>query len=239
MTLSKSIFTVLVILSLISCTNEEDMEMKNEVSEEEAVVLIESSLQKSTGGLNEMTNTFSKELTTNITLNELCDTLYEASSNYYYNEAPILADYKIDWSYMMACNGFNVLQMVDFEAGSVGSYSTSRINSNDVTNTAITISGLQPSASSLVFSGFFNREGTQSISTNLKTRSLSSKFNVDLVNVLIDKSNYSISSGGGTFVLSGLSQNIPFSFNGTIVFNGNGSVKLTVNENDYEININE
>lgn len=186
-----------------------------------------------------MTSTFSEELTTNITLNELCGTLYEASFNYNYNEAPILADYAIDWSYMMACNGFNVPQMVDFEAGSVGSYSTSRINSSDVTNTAIAISGLQPSTSSLLFNGFFNREGTQSITTNLKTRSLSSKFNVYLADVLIDKSNYSISSGGGTFVLSGLSQNIPFSFNGSIVFNGNGSVTLTVNENDYEININE
>ena len=239
MTLSKSIVTAIVILSLISCTNEEDMEIENVVSEEEAVVLIESSLQKSTGGLNEMTNTFSEELTTDITLNELCGTLYKASFNYNYNEAPILADYEIDWSYMMACNGFNVPQMVEFEASSVGSYSTSRINSNDVTNTVIAISGLQPSASSLLFSGFFNREGTQSITTNLKTRSLSSKFNVDLVDVLINKSNYNISSGGGTFVLSGLSENIPFSFNGTIVFNGNGSVSLTVNENDYEININE
>ena len=79
MTLSKSIVTAIVIQSLISCTNEEDMEIKNVVSEEEAVVLIESSLQKSTGGLNEMTNTFSEELTTDITLNELCGTLYEAS----------------------------------------------------------------------------------------------------------------------------------------------------------------
>ena len=239
MTLSKSIVAAFVILSLVSCANEEDMEIKNVVSEEEAVVLIESSLQKSTGGLNEMTNTFSEELTTDITLNELCGTLYEASFNYNYNEAPILADYEIDWSYMMACNGLNVPQMVEFEASSVGSYSTSRINSNDVTNTVIAISGLQPSASSLLFSGFFNREGTQSITTNLNTRSLSSKFNADLVNVLIDKSNYSISSGGGTFILSGLSENIPFSFYGTIVFNGNGSVSLTVNENNYEININE
>ena len=179
MTLLKSIVAAFVILSLVSCANEEEMEIKNVVSEEEA------------------------------------------------------------WSYMMACNGLNVPQMVEFEASSVGSYSTSRINSNDVTNTVIAISGLQPSASSLLFSGFFNREGTQSITTNLNTRSLSSKFNADLVNVLIDKSNYSISSGGGTFVLSGLSENIPFSFYGTIVFNGNGSVSLTVNENNYEININE
>ncbi|EPR67062.1 hypothetical protein [Cyclobacterium qasimii] len=239
MTLSKSIFTAIAIFSLISCTKEEDMEIKNEVSEEEVIVVIESSLQKSTGGLNEMTNTFSKELTTNITLNELCGNLYENSYNYNYNETPILADYDIDWSYMMACNSFNVPQMVAFEANSVGSYSTSRINSNDISIIDIDISGLQPSASTLLFSGIFNREGTQSITTNLKTRSLTSTFNVDLVDVVIDKSNYIISSGSGTFILSGLSQNIPFSFNGTIVFNGNGSVTLTVNENDYEININE
>lgn len=46
MTLSKSIVAAIVILSLISCTNEEDMEIKNEVSEEEAVELIESSCKK-------------------------------------------------------------------------------------------------------------------------------------------------------------------------------------------------
>jgi hypothetical protein len=63
MTISKSIKTLFfassMVLSLSSCSNDDDAITANTLTEEEAVELIEASLQKSTGGLNQTTEAYS------------------------------------------------------------------------------------------------------------------------------------------------------------------------------------
>ncbi|MDP5082237.1 MAG: hypothetical protein NWP87_06225 [Winogradskyella sp.] len=242
MTLSKSNLKVILlsitICYLTSCSKDNSPIVFSEVTEEEAAELIETSLQKSTGGLNEITKTYSEELTTDITLNESCDTAYEESFTYSYNTNSIQADYLTNWSYEMTCTDLDVPESVVFEASSAGNYTTTRIVSEDTMQTSASISGLQPSSQTLIFNGSFKREGAQEITINLNTRSLSSSLKVDFTNLIVDKSTYAITSGTGTASLMGINQNNSFSFEGTVVFNGNGSATLTLNGNSYQIDIN-
>lgn len=242
MNLSKSNLKVILLLIttfyLTSCSKDNQPIVFNEVTEEDAVELIEASLQKSTGGLNETTKTYSEELATDITLNESCDTAYEESFTYSYNANSIQADYLTNWSYQMTCTDLDVPQSAVFEASSTGNYTTTRIVSEDAMETSARISGLQPSSLTLIFSGSFKREGAQKITTNFNIRNLSSSLRVDFTDLIVDKSTYAIISGTGTASLTGVNQNNSFLFEGSVVFNGNGSATLTINGNSYEININ-
>ena len=65
-------------LGLTSCSNDDEtITNPDNLTEAEAVEIVSSSLQKSTGGVTETSKSYSEELTVDITLNELCDTLYQ------------------------------------------------------------------------------------------------------------------------------------------------------------------
>jgi len=243
MTISKSIKTlsylVITVFSLTSCTNDDDSIASETLTEEEAVELVEASLQKNTGGLNETTKTYSEDLTTDITLNEVCGILYEETFPYTYNGNFITANYIIVWSYQMSCNTLNIPETAEFNATSSGVYTTRRIESNDVSQSSLSVSGLQPTSDTYLFNGNFKREGNQQITLNQNTRSVNSTVSLEITNLTVDKENYEIISGNGTVELTGsTNQGNSFSFEGSIIFNGNGSATLTINGNGYEININ-
>lgn len=243
MTITESIktlfFLTITTFFLTSCSKDDDTITSTEITDEEAVELVEASLQKSTGGLNETTKSYSEELTTDITLNELCDTLYEETFPYTFNGNFIEAEYNIDWSYQMNCNNLNIPETVEFDATSSGTYTTQRIESNDSSQASFNISGLQPTADAYVFNGNFKRDGNQKITINQKTKSINSALSIEITDITVEKVAYEIISGNGLLNLTGTTnEGNSFSFEGSIIFNGNGAATLTLNGNTYEISLN-
>jgi hypothetical protein len=242
MKISKSITTLLcgtlIVFGLTSCAKDDDTLTPDKLTDEEVVELVEASLQKSTGGLNQTTAMYSEELTTNITLNELCGSLYQETFPYSINDAYIQAEYIFDGSYQINCTSLNIPETVELNVVTTGTYSTRRIESNDVSQTSFTISGLEFASDAYLFNGNFIKEGNQQITMNQKTRSVYSAVYVELTNLAVDKVNYQIISGNATLTLTGNTNQInSFSFEGTIIFNGNRTATLTLSGNAYEINL--
>ncbi|WP_456437027.1 hypothetical protein [Psychroserpens sp.] len=243
MKITKSLLIGLITLNMIivstSCSTNDDNLITpetEELSEDEAVELIESSLQKSTGGLNDNAKSFSENLITDITINEDCSVIYNDTFVINYEESVIQASYTVDWSYEMTCNNFGVPESVVFSSSTDGNYSTQHIVSNDNSMSYFEITGLQPSAETMVLNGNYERIGMQEL-TVINTRTVTSNLTVDLTNIVIAKNSSSITSGTATLTLAGTSQNASFSFEGSLVFNGDETATLTINENTYVINI--
>jgi len=224
-------------LFTLSCSsNDDDIDTTSNITEAEAIEIIETSLQKSTVGINETTEKFSEELTTNITINLECGTLYDDTFVTSYDGVNVQSSYTVDWSYEMSCNNLNIPQSVVFAFATDGNYSSTRIISTDSSNGNLEISGLQPTATEMILNGNFYRDGMQ-ILTVINERAVNSNLEIELANIVIDKETNSIVSGTGTVLLSGTTQNRNFTFQGSIVFNGNGSATIMLNGNTYEINL--
>jgi hypothetical protein len=239
MKLTKLFLGVLIssVFALSSCTNNDDSnETTESITDQEAVALIESSLQKSTTGLNDTTEKFSEELTTNITINLNCDEQYDNTFVTNYEGENLQANYTVDWSYIMTCNQVSIPQSVEFSFATDGNYTTQHINSNDTSAGFLEINGLQPTETQLTINGDFVRQGMQ-VLTVINERAVTSKLEVTLLNTIVEKETNTIVSGSGTIVLTGTSQNRDFSFDGSITFNGNGLATLTINGNSYQINL--
>ena len=222
-----------------SCSENDDNTVTpetTELSEEEAVELIESSLQKSTGGFNDTSKTFSESLTTDITINEDCSVIYNDTYVVNYNESIVQASYTVDWSYEMTCNSIGIPQSVEFSSSTDGNYTTQHIISDDNSTSYFEILGLQPSSETMVLNGNYERNGMQEL-TIVNTRSVTSILTLSLTDIVIDKSTSTITSGTASLTLTGTSQNASFLFEGSLIFNGNETATLIINENTYVINI--
>ncbi len=229
------------LLGTTSCEKDESIvleSLETEVTEEEAVEIIEASLQAETSGLAETTKTTTEELDSDIEFDLNCDTLIEKSYPFNFESNNVQANFNVNWSYEIACNGAGVPQTAEFSSQTNGSYTTPRINSNDSSTGQFSISGLQPTATAFLMSGSYSREGTQTISFNERNRNITSNLSANLTNLLIDKSDYRIDAGEGAVQLTVINLENTINFQGSIVFNGNGEATLTINGNPYIIVIN-
>jgi hypothetical protein len=139
----------------------------------------------------------------------------------------------------MSCTDLDTPETAEFNATSSGTYSTQKIESSDASQTSFSILGLESTSENYVFNGNFKRDGNQQITINQNTRSLNSAVYLEIVNLNVDKVNYEIISGSGTLTLTGkANQGNSFSFEGTLIFNGNETATLTLNGTSYEINLN-
>lgn len=243
MKISKLFLIALISLNLIivttSCNKDDDNTVTPEttaLSEEESVELIESSLRKSTGGFNDTSKTFSESLTTDIIINEDCSMIYDDTYVISYDENIVQASYTVDWSYEMTCNTIGIPQSVTFSSSTDGNYNTQHIISEDNSTSYFEITGLQPSSETMVLNGDYERNGMQ-VLTIINTRSMTSVLTVNLTDVIIDKSTSTITSGTASLILTGTSQNASFSIEGNLIFNGDDTATLIINENTYVINI--
>lgn len=227
-------------LGLTSCSNDDEtITNPDNLTETEAVEIVSSSLQKSTGGVTETSKSYSEELTVDITLNELCDTLYEENFSFTSDNDIISANYDVNWAYQLSCNNFNIPQSAVFNSNSTGAYRTTRVSSSDANEASFSVTGLQPSADNYVFTGDFRRNGSQDITTNNFTKSVTSVVVIQITELTIDKVDYSIISGTGVASLTGQTgQGNSFAFEGSVTFNNDNTATLVIGGNMYTIDLN-
>lgn len=102
---------------------------------------------------------------------------------------------------------------------------------------SFTLAGLTPAATAYVLNGTFLRSGSFTSKTDTAKHG-NSNLSVTVQNINFRKPGRTIASGTATFSLTG---SVPkkgnFSFTGTLVFNGDGTAKLTVNGSVYTVNL--
>lgn len=224
--------TFLIACLNMSCQKEESLDM----TEAEAVEIIETSLQKNSGGMVESTEAYTEKLV-NDTVQANCSTFYQDSFDFAYESGFVEANYAVCWSFEFSCSPLNVPQSAQFDVVSSGSYQTNRLNSNDNIIANLTATGLNPGSAGVIYNGNFDRSGQQQINMNLNNRNLSSTVNINIQDLYVSKSNYQIQSGTAQVELTGTDQNNNFSYSGSLVFTGSGNATLYLNSNSYSIDL--
>lgn len=234
---SKILLAIVSGLFIVSCSKDDDT-ITQTITEEEAVEIAEASLAKQSAGLTETTYEYTKSYEQEISLNLQCNQQATDSYNVTFNNSIIQAAYNYNWNYTVTCNGLNIPQSATFNSSGNGTYTTSRIASNDTSTLTATVTGLQPTSTTMNFNATFEREGTKQLTTNQTTRTANTDFNATLVDLIVGKSDYRIDSGNGMFSLTGSTNQGNFSYEGTIIFNGDNTAIITLNGNQYTINLN-
>lgn len=217
-----------------SCTADVDL---SELSEGDAVEIIDAALQRNAGGLTTNLEDITEPLVLAITSGEICDSTYTKTISDDYQGTIIQASYSSLLTYELMCNQFDIPKTATVFSTTESMYKSNRIESDDNSSFSGNASGLELMASSIELTGNYTKTGNQELNFS-EQKSISSVFTSDLSTLQINKQSYKIESGSGTFSLTGTNQNIPFSFTGDIIFNGEGSATLIINGTTYEIDIN-
>lgn len=239
---TKIITAALFLMTLfftVSCSeNDDEIVQQQALSDEEIVTLVETSLQKSTAGFDSEIEELSQRSIDEFTIDLDCGTIYQDSFERNYNGATVTASYDVDWTYQMACNNIGIPQSLSFSSSSTGTYSTETITSTDISTSSLELVGLQPTSDVLTLSGSFDREGSQELSV-LQNRQINTALKIDFMDVVISKELNQVQSGNATIELTGIvTGGQSFSFTGDIVFTGNRTATLTINGNEYQIDLN-
>ncbi|QES88096.1 hypothetical protein [Rhizosphaericola mali] len=116
------------------------------------------------------------------------------------------------------------------------SYSSTKMSSSDSANGSLIVTQLQPTYSSYIFNGSYERKGTQQSNVNLQ-RAITSDIQFTITSLTVDKTTNTILSGVASVSFVGSTSGGSSSTRGaTLTFNGNGQATLVLdNGNSYSI----
>lgn len=237
-------FSFILLMSIsalsISCDRENSrLDDLNNVSEEEAVEIIQESLVSDVYGINIQTvDALSVESETSAKTLNACGVLNERSfTRNGTTSSNITFDHDIEYTFRLICeNEAPILYTIDFS--STGMYSAPRMDSNDTIKYDASLANIGDAEGPFIYTGAFTREGTQTTRIAGNTKDFNSVLAIETTNMAIDKQTRTISSGDSTFSLTGTTgAGIAFSYKGQVVYLGNGAARVEINGNTYTINL--
>jgi hypothetical protein len=117
-----------------------------------------------------------------------------------------------------------------------GNFDGPRLSSTDSGTAQFTIAGLTTNATSWVVNGEYKRAGSFTSKTGDKTTG-NSNIDIKVTNLMLTKPSGHIAGGTGIIGISVVTSKGTYSFNGTVVFNGDGTANLTVNNTVYVVDL--
>lgn len=153
-----------------------------------------------------------------------------------YRKGSLTGGYIWDYTFHFSW-AYGSVNSVIFTYDMKGSYDTPRLGSSDSSDASWTVTGLLPRDSSLVINGTYERKGSQ-VSKVRNKRSLTTNTVISLKDMTIGKVSKRITGGTADCSISGsVSDGKTFSFTGKVVFHGNQTATLTINDSVYELNL--
>jgi hypothetical protein len=117
-----------------------------------------------------------------------------------------------------------------------GNFDGPRLTSSDSGTAQFTIAGLTTNATSWVVNGEYKRAGSFTSKVGDKTTG-TSNIDIKATNLTLTKPTGHIAGGTGVIGISVVTSKGTYSFNGTVVFNGDGTANLTVNNTVYVVDL--
>lgn len=242
--LSLAIYCALIATSLSFSGCKKESSSANNLTADDAADAVAYATSGSTGGLSaQIASTASYSSSQGVyktdngnSVTLTCGVPFDTAIAYIYTGATA-ANYSSQWTYLLTCNG-QVPQSLSLTGSYTGSYDAPRISSSNSGNRSWTLSGLNLNTSTpYTFNGTFTRTGTHT--SKVRNRyTYTVDMTITVTNLTVSKTTYQITGGTGTVVMTGnVSNGNSYSFNGNIVFNGNGSATLTINGNTYSITL--
>lgn len=208
------------------------------VTVKDATAVLQGALSKNAQGLvMEISDAAAKTQNAVRNLSSNCGASFDTTSIRTLNNAYVNATYTSNWAWSLSCNRLQIPQSFTFTRSAQGAYNSSKISSDDSSNGNWTVGNLV-TGTAWTFGGTYTRSGSQ-VSSIKSPHSFTSELTVNASNIMVNKSNTRIESGTASFKLTG-SNNAgeTFTFEGNIVFNGNGTATVTINGQTFEIPLN-
>lgn len=231
------LLVVLVCVAMISCSDTVSTDVES-LTVDEAIDIIESSLSEESAGLLETVKEYTEVFMEEFSIDPQCNATTTDSYSFMQNGSLVQAEYNFNWENTITCNGLSIPQSASFLSSGAGTYRTQRIASEDSSRFSTDISGLQPAASAIEFSGNYTRLGSQEITINQTVKNVETDLRIDLSDLVLTKSENQLTSGSGEFTLVGEANGEPFSIVGTIVFNDDRTATVSINGDEYRIDFN-
>ncbi len=230
--------TIAFVGSLTACEQNEDDSAS--LSNEEVAIVIQGALATGTQGVSaEVSDVIglSQQYAQKSLTNEYCGQSFDSTVVRSINKPSVTASYTKTWYWKLNCNNLRVPTSLDFEGTSNGVYETARMTSDDNASTDWTISNLI-TGSAYTLNGTYVRDGSQTSQVRNRN-SFTSQVNINIQSLNVNKNTLLIDSGTATFTLTGSGSNgQTFSYQGSIVFNGNGTATITINGETFEVDLN-
>lgn len=142
-----------------------------------------------------------------------------ASYNYVFN---------MDW--LVTCNNLSIPQSAQVNIVGNGNFNTQRWTGNDVTAGSLNFTGLNLQSTEYTVNGTYSLEGDVTGALRRVSPTLNCVTELELVNLKVNKSTLKITGGNGTAtVIATAGNGETKTLNATLVFNGDGTVTVTVN----------
>ncbi len=225
--------TLLLCASLFLVSCRENIGENLDITADDVAEIVEVALDQLEDHLTEL----SADLE-DLTLEELCDSVYTDQVSLSRSNGPRQASLDLSWTFDLVCGGtFELPQSATLDFSSAGTYNTPRLDSEDSTQFLGEVAGLQLQSPDYIWEGDFLRSGKEDITINGQTAALTTDMDISVVNVTIPKQSPEVSSGSGTYSITVDQNGTITTYSGTITFNGGGSATIVVNGTSYTVSI--
>jgi hypothetical protein len=244
---------LLLLLGAISCKKTDSSTTDTSVTTDQAADIAAGSLSVNSNGLASVSDDISANAQTMASVNtgsqsvnstglasvhQACgSTVTDSVSRQSPAGATAIFNYFFKYSRTLNCNvagqSDNLVNSLIYH----GSFDGPNLSSSNSGNAAVTIAGLTTTATHFVVNGQYKRIGSFQSKVGNKN---SGQDTVSIVatNITLTKPDRKISGGTATIAVSGVtSKHGSFKYNGTIVFNGDGTATLTINGAAYAIDM--
>ncbi len=244
MKLFKLTLLPLALLLCFACESEEDVSLSTEtMSTEEAAEIVSSSLADNSAGLNKMVSDMARTTESSLSSEmesqpNVCgyemDTIFSATNP---SGTAGTYSYEFTYAYEIQCRNNGIPENLVVESNYQGSYDGPRLLTENAGVASLIISGFPLNEPAYVIEGNYDRSGSFQSRVRNMTES-NSTIAFDLIRITYSKQAEEISEGTASLTLSGTLKNgEPYSYTGSLSFEGNGTAILTINGETYTIDI--
>ena len=243
---------ILLMLGAFSCKKDNNASTSSSVTTDQVADIAAGSLAENSGGLATVTddiavNAQGLNSANGLTINsnglatssyhQECGTTLTDSVTRSLTLDSVTVNYFFKYSHTLNCNASsqpdNLVNVLNYH----GSFDGPRLTSTNTGSSTFTIAGLTTNATNFVVNGEYKRTGSFQSKVGDKATGNS---NVDIVvtNLKLSKPDRKKVSGSATIAITGTNaKGTSFSYNGTLVFNGDGTAALTINGTAYTVNL--
>ncbi|MEZ4918906.1 MAG: hypothetical protein R2792_07325 [Saprospiraceae bacterium] len=220
--------------SLSSCRKNAD-EVKEIITESEAAEIVEAAVSERTAGAALSTEEMARMAGSTLDqCNQPGDTSFAFSNDY----AGASYAYQLGLDWLLSCSDLDVPQQLQFDMTGSGTFASVKWDGTQSSTGTLLLTGLDFQSAAYTLNGDYDYVGEITGDLRLVDPSLDCTIEINLVDLQLDKDTYDITTGSGSIVLTvsngrGQTQTL----NGQLVFNGDGTATVTINNLSYTFDL--
>ncbi len=230
----------IIILSVLFSCKKDEITNSNNLTNDEAAEITASSLSSGNAGSSEQFEDAAKfsEDIINDTISQKASAVYDTTFSVLKDTGRITFNYTFHYQYGMRYNESSHQFEYFMNYDTDGHFQSLRLTSDDSSDGTLVLTGTEQNSDYYYINGNVTRTGEQSTSVNEK-KSVSATIIFNFNDIKIRKSDYKLVSGSGDITIKGkTSEGNEFSFAGTIVYKEDGTIILTINGEEYIVDLN-